>query len=76
MASSLFQAPPNGTFEGALKQFLTAEKYRGEENPWKENKLYVAKCHIHLNNLPEAVKWLDLAAAVPSKGAEVIIYLV
>lgn len=73
MASSLFQAPPNGTFEGALVHFLTAEKYRGDDNPWKDNKLFVAKCHVQLNNLPEAIKWLDLAAAVPSKSADVII---
>ena len=76
MASSLFQAPPNGTFEGALVHFLTAEKYRGDDNPWKDNKLFVAKCHVQLNNLPEAVKWLDLATAVPSKSADVIIFLI
>jgi hypothetical protein len=75
VAASLFQAPPNGTFEGALVHFLMAEKYRGDDNPWKDNKLFVAKCHVQLNNLPEAVKWLDLATAVPTKSADVIILL-
>ncbi|XP_059486709.1 regulator of microtubule dynamics protein 1-like [Neocloeon triangulifer] len=70
VASSLFQAPPSGTFDSALQHFLKADELRGESNPWKENKLFIAKCHIQLNNLAEAVRWLDSATAVSNTSAE------
>jgi len=76
VASSLFQTPPTGTFEGALEHFLEAEKFRDESNPWKENKLFIAKCYIQLNNLPEAVNWLDNASNVPKCSAEVLYHFI
>jgi len=37
---------------------------------WKENRLFIAKCHIGLSNYPEAVSWLQRADAIPLASEE------
>ena len=54
VASTLFGEVPSSSFEEALNDFMTAENLR---QGWKENKLFVAKCHLKLGQKSEAESW-------------------
>lgn len=68
-AASLIAAPPEGSYEGARTYFAKAEELSPKQ--WKENRLFLAKCHVQLGQLEQAVEWLDQAAAAPCVTAEV-----
>lgn len=69
VASSLIAAPPEGTFDGALAHFVKAEELSPKE--WKENRLFIAKCHAQLGQMPDCLEWLDKAALAPCISPEV-----
>ncbi|XP_042238885.1 regulator of microtubule dynamics protein 1-like isoform X2 [Homarus americanus] len=62
-ATALFGEVPSSTYEEALHHFTAAEMLR--PSGWKENRLFVAKCHIQLNNYSTAASWLERAAVAP-----------
>ncbi|CAG0894819.1 unnamed protein product [Darwinula stevensoni] len=64
VASTLFAAPPTATVEESLASLMEAERLF--ENPWKENKLYIAKCHIGSREFALAAKHLKEGLAMPS----------
>ena len=44
MASTLFANPPEASLPEAIDHFLMAESLKPDG--WKENRLFLAKCHI------------------------------
>jgi hypothetical protein len=72
MAATLFAVPPTATVEEALERFLEADRL----NPgkWKENMLFIAKCHIQKRDYVNAVEWLDKADQVPIHGHDDELY--
>lgn len=69
VASWLFAEVPEGTVENAIAGFEKTEELNPK--PWKENRLLLAKCYIHLKKYEVAVKWLDKALEVPAVNSEV-----
>jgi len=67
LAATLFSAPPTATMGEALERFLTAE---AKGKPFKENRLYIAKCYIALSDNANAAKWLQMAANLPPISAQ------
>lgn len=61
-ATTLFGEVPSATYEEALLHFLAAEELR--PSGWKENLLFIAKCHIQMNNYSAASNWLERASRV------------
>lgn len=61
MASTIFSLP-SVTIQDALDHFLKAERLTS--TPSKENRIFIARCHDALNNVTEAVEWLEKAAVV------------
>jgi len=68
VAATLFSEPPLATFDEALNEFLEAE--RMNTKPWKENQLFIAKCHVAVGNIPNALDFLLQAKRVPIEGAD------
>ena len=69
MASTLFADPPTASLPEARKHFLQAERLKPDG--WKENRLFLAKCHLGEGNYNEAVIWLDKADSIPLASADV-----
>jgi len=69
MASTLFANPPEASLPEAIDHFLTAESLKPDG--WKENRLFIAKCHIGLGDYVSAVTWLDKADAIPIASTDV-----
>jgi len=69
MASTFFEAPPTASLPEAVQHFLQAERLKPEG--WKENRLFLAKCQIGLNDYSSAVSWLDKANTIPMAGPDV-----
>jgi tetratricopeptide (TPR) repeat protein len=67
LAATLFGAPPEATYEDAVKRFKEADELKPD---WKCNNFYMAKSYINLKNYKEAIKLLDLAAKCESKDEE------
>jgi len=67
IASTLFDTPPEATYEDAIKQFKEAEKLKQD---WKANYFYLAKAFVALKNYKEAIKYLDLGSKCPIKDEE------
>uniref|UniRef100_A0A6A7G4G1 Regulator of microtubule dynamics protein 1-like n=1 Tax=Hirondellea gigas TaxID=1518452 RepID=A0A6A7G4G1_9CRUS len=67
-AAALFGAVPDSSYVEALDHFKAAERLhiRG----WKENRLFLAKCHIKLGELPEVPAWLSEGLLLPSATAD------
>ncbi|XP_023341286.1 regulator of microtubule dynamics protein 2 [Eurytemora carolleeae] len=63
MAATLFAEPPSATLSEAIQHFMAAERMKPEG--WKENRLFIAKCHIGLREYSEAISWLDKADSIP-----------
>jgi len=68
VAATLFSAPPTATTNEALEHFLAAEM---KGKPFKENRLFIAKCYIALSDNENAAKYLRLASNLPTKSASV-----
>jgi hypothetical protein len=58
IASTLFATPPAATYEEALADFLEAEKFKPEG--WLENRVFVARCYLALDNKEKIVEYLKL----------------
>ena len=69
MASTLFADPPSASLPEARQHFLQAERLKPDG--WKENRLFLAKCHLGEGNYNEAVIWLDEADSIPLASADV-----
>lgn len=69
MAAALFAEVPSATFEETLEHFMAAEKLR--PSGWKENRLFIAKCYILMNDFSLASAWLEQAASAPSVTPDV-----
>lgn len=69
VASKLFCEIPYASFEEALESLFRAEELSNE--PWKENRLLIAKCYLNLNDLPTAHNWLLKAKEVEIISPEV-----
>jgi len=63
MAATLFAEPPTATYDEAVQHFLSAEQMK--PGGWKENRLFIAKCHIGLGAVVQAVEWLEKADSIP-----------
>lgn len=73
VAATIFSDMPTGSIEEALQHFLNAEQLRAK--PWKENRLFLAKCYIQNGKYADAISWIDQALAVPKVNAEVVSFL-
>ena len=69
MASTLFASPPTASLPEAIDHFLQAERLKPDG--WKENRLFIAKCHIGQGEYNQAVIWLDKADSIPLASADV-----
>jgi len=69
MASTLFASPPSASLPEAIDHFLQAERLKPDG--WKENRLFIAKCHIGLGAYNQAVIWLDKADSIPLASQDV-----
>jgi len=63
VATTLFTVIPSGSIEEALEHFKTAEKLR--TTPWKENRVFLARCYIQQGNYKEAIQWIEEAIPIP-----------
>jgi len=63
VATTLFTVIPSGSIEEALEHFKTAEQLR--TTPWKENRVFLARCYIQQGNYKEAIRWIDEAIPIP-----------
>ncbi|XP_045465368.1 regulator of microtubule dynamics protein 1-like [Harmonia axyridis] len=68
IANSVFSDPLNCSIEIAMNHFVQAEKLMGKEE-WKENKLFIAKCHIQEEEYKKALEWLDKAKKAKDDSA-------
>lgn len=68
-ASTLFAEPPVGSYEEAITSFRRAEQLSPQ--PWKENRLLLAKSYLALSNYQQTVKWLRNAMDAPTVSASV-----
>ena len=68
MASTLFAEPPVATMEEANEHFRRAESIKPEG--WKENRLFLSKTFIKMQEYKEAAKWLKKAAELPVANAD------
>eukprot|EP00013_Stygamoeba_regulata_P025386 CAMPEP_0177654352 /NCGR_PEP_ID=MMETSP0447-20121125/14280_1 /TAXON_ID=0 /ORGANISM="Stygamoeba regulata, Strain BSH-02190019" /LENGTH=430 /DNA_ID=CAMNT_0019157983 /DNA_START=96 /DNA_END=1384 /DNA_ORIENTATION=- len=68
VASTLFATPPSSTYEEAEMHFLKAEEM--DPGFYKKNALLLAKTYLRLNQKDEAIVWLDLALAIPTKNLD------
>ncbi|CAH1408215.1 unnamed protein product [Nezara viridula] len=59
VATTLFGEVPYTTYPEAVQSLTKAEEL--SVNPWKENRLLLAKCYIQMGEYAEAVYWLDKA---------------
>ncbi|XP_046384649.1 regulator of microtubule dynamics protein 1-like isoform X2 [Ischnura elegans] len=68
VASTIFAAPPNSSFEEALSFFVKAE----ETDPcfYSMNLLMLGKTYLKLNNKDKAKHYLELVQGYPQKTAE------
>ncbi|XP_050733017.1 regulator of microtubule dynamics protein 1-like isoform X2 [Eriocheir sinensis] len=69
VAAALFAEVPSSTYEEALDHFMAAEKLR--PTGWKENRLFIAKCYILMNEFSLASAWLDQAASASNVTPDV-----
>lgn len=69
VASWLFAEVPQGTVENAIKLFEKTEQLRPE--PWKENRLLLAKCYLAQKKYDLTVHWLDKALELKAGNSEV-----
>lgn len=68
MAAALFADPPTATMEEARDHFMAAEELKPDG--WKENRQFLAKCHIQLKDYSTALFWLDRANELPVKNPD------
>ena len=64
---------PSGSIEEALEYFKTAENLR--TTPWKENRVFLARCYIQQANYKEAIRWIEEAIPIPVINLEVIFFI-
>jgi len=69
MAATLFADPPASSLPEAIQHFLETEKLKPDG--WKENRLFIAKCHIGLGDYNKAMIWLDKADSIPLASQDV-----
>ena len=69
MAATLFAEPPTATLEEAEEHFLAAERLKPEG--WKENRHFLAKTLIKMQNIEEGVRWLEKADSLPVRNPDV-----
>lgn len=69
MAATLFADPPSASLPEAIDHFVQAEKFKPDG--WKENRLFIAKCHIGLGDFNTAMIWLDKADSIPLTSLDV-----
>jgi len=69
MAATLFADPPSSSLPEAIQHFLQAERLKPDG--WKENRLFIAKCHIGLGDYNQAMIWLDKADSIPLASQDV-----
>ena len=62
MAAALFSTPPTATIQQSLAHFKEAERLG---KPFIENRLFISKCYINMNDLPSAGHWLLQASRIP-----------
>ena len=67
-ASAFFGTPPTSTVEDSLKCFMRADEL--EDNVWKDNMLWIAKCLLALKRVPEAVQWVERALDAKSMDSD------
>ncbi|KAK4300678.1 hypothetical protein Pmani_027132 [Petrolisthes manimaculis] len=60
---ALYGEIPTSTIEEALGYFQAAENLT--PNGWKENRIFLAKCHLQLKNKEMCIQYLELAKEVP-----------
>jgi len=65
MAATLFADPPVATMEEAREHFIAAETLKPDG--WIENRQFLAKCSINLQEYGTALNWLDKAIELPVK---------
>lgn len=58
-AAAFYGEPPSATYHDAMAHFKEAEKLAKKD--WKENRLFIAKCHIALGDYESGVSWLENA---------------
>jgi len=68
LASALFAAPPESTYDESLKYFLAAEAYN-EREEFLENLLWTGHTYHKLNNVPKAKEYYERASKVQPKSS-------
>jgi len=68
MAATLFADPPVATMEEAREHFVAAETLKPDG--WIENRQFLAKCNINLQDYGTAINWLDKAIELPVKNPD------
>ena len=69
VAATIYSNLPTGSIEEALGHFQNAEKLRSK--PWKENRLFLARCYVQMGRYSDAIHWIDQAISVPVVTADV-----
>jgi len=67
LAETLFDTPPEASYDDAVKQFKEAEKLKPN---WKANHFFMGKAYLALKDNKEAIKCFDTAAKCESQDEE------
>jgi len=62
IASALFETPPTATVQEALENFKKAQRF--SKKKWKENVLFIARCHIENREYNSALIYLEEASSI------------
>merc|ERR1719479_36287 len=68
MAATLFADPPTASMEEAKDHFTAAETLK--PGGWIENRQFLAKCCINLQDYETGLSWLDQANELPVKNPD------
>ncbi len=68
MAATLFAEIPTATMDEAREHFAAAERLKPDG--WKENRLFLAKSLVYLEQYQEAVMWLERAREMPVRNPD------
>lgn len=72
IATVIFDAPPESSFQDALDKFTIVKKLKPE---WQANIIWMAKCYVQLKDYTKAIEIADEASSMDSKDEEDLVFV-
>lgn len=70
IATVIFDAPPESSFQDALDKFMMVKKLIPD---WRANEIWIAKCYVAMKEYAKAIESAEEAATLPSRDEEDIV---